>query len=194
MSDVLEDLVASGSQTVGPFFHFGLTDKITRRIAEASVPGEHVRVKFRVTDGAGAPVFDAMVEVWQADPGGQYPEPVAWDGKTPPPAFCGYGRQPTDANGECQFETVKPGRVADGEGGLQAPHLNICLFARGLLRQLHTRVYFDGDPTLGEDAALARVPEDRRATLLAHASESAPGLWQFDIRLQGAQETVFFDL
>lgn len=194
MSDELKDLVASGSQTVGPFFHFGLTDGVSGCIAAASAPGEHVRISVRVADGAGVPVPDAMVEVWQADPEGKYPEPIAGDGRTPSREFRGYGRQATDANGECAFETVKPGRVADGQGGLQAPHLNICLFARGLLRQLHTRVYFDGDPTLVDDAALQRVAADRRATLLARSSGSAPGVWQFDIRLQGEQETVFFDL
>ena len=194
MSDVLKDLVASGSQTVGPFFSFGLTDELSSRIAESAAPGEHVRVGVRVTDGAGAPVPDAMVEVWQADADGRYAEPAGRDGRTRPPVFSGYARQGTDANGECEFHTVKPGRVADGQGGLQAPHLNVCLFARGLLRQIHTRIYFDGDPAIGEDAALARVPEDRRSTLVAREVGGEPGLWRFDIRMQGDQETVFFDL
>ena len=194
MSDVLKDLVASGSQTVGPFFHFGLTDDVSGRIAAAAVPGEHLRVRIRVTDGAGAPVPDAMVEAWQADSEGKYPEAGPREGKGSAPDFTGYGRQATDASGECEFETVRPGRVADGQGGLQAPHLNICLFARGLLRQLHTRIYFEGDPGLADDAALLRVPADRRATLIARSSGSTPGIWQFDIRMQGDQETVFFDL
>jgi len=194
MSDPLQDLIASGSQTVGPFFSFGLTDEISGSIAAPSAAGEHVRVRVRVTDGAGEPVPDAMVEVWQAGPDGRYAEPSARDGRTKAPDFVGYARQGTDASGACEFDTVKPGRVADGQGGLQASHLNICLFARGLLRQLHTRVYFDGDPALSEDPALLRVPEDRRATLVARQVAGQSGMWQFDIRMQGEQETVFFDL
>jgi len=194
MSDPLKDLVASGSQTVGPFFHFGLTHGVSSCIAEAWAPGEHLRLRVRVTDGAGDPVPDAMVEVWQANPDGKYVEPPARDGRTPPPDFRGYARQGTNANGTCEFETVKPGRLPDGQGGLQAPHLCLCLFARGMLRQLHTRVYFEGDSTLGEDAALARVPEERRATLLAREVSGEAGAWRFDIRMQGEQETVFFDL
>ena len=151
-------------------------------------------VRVRVIDGAGEPVPDAMVEVWQAGPDGTYAEPPARDGRTSPPDFIGYARQGTDANGACQFDTVKPGRVADGQGGLQASHLNVCLFARGLLRQLHTRVYFEGDSALSEDPALLRVPEERRATLVARRVAGQPGVWQFDIRMQGEQETVFFDL
>lgn len=194
MSDVLKHLVASGSQTVGPFFHFGLTDDASGRIAANSAPGEHVRIRIRVSDGEGVPVPDAMIEIWQADHDGKYREPGRPDGKTEPPDFVGYGRQATDANGACEFETVRPGRVADGAGGLQAPHLNVCLFARGLLRQLHTRIYFDGDADLADDAVVQRVPADRRATLVARVSASSPSLWQFEIRMQGDQETVFFDL
>jgi len=194
MSNPLDDLVASGSQTVGPFFSFGLTDEVSDRIAAASADGEHVRVRVRVIDGAGEPVPDAMVEVWQASSKGEYVSPASRDGQSRPPDFVGFARQGTDANGICQFDTVKPGRVTDGQGGLQASHLNICLFARGLLRQLHTRVYFDGDPALSEDPALLRVPEDRRATLVARPVADDPGVWHFDIRMQGDQETVFFDL
>jgi protocatechuate 3,4-dioxygenase alpha subunit len=104
------------------------------------------------------------------------------------------GRLPTDAQGSCTFETIRPGRVADGRGGLQAAHVNLCLFARGLLRHLYTRMYFAGDPALGDDALLAHVPEDRRETLLAIADPGAPATWSFAIRLQGDRETVFFDL
>src|SRR6185369_804115 len=95
MSDPLKDLVASGSQTVGPFFHFGLTHGVSSCIAEAWAPGEHLRLRVRVTDGAGDPVPDAMVEVWQANPDGKYVEPPARDGRTPPPDFRGYARQGT---------------------------------------------------------------------------------------------------
>src|SRR6188472_2658598 len=114
MSDPLKDLIASGSQTVGPFFSFGLTDEVSGRIAAASADGEHLRVLVRVIDGAGEPVPDAMVEVWQAGPDGTYAEPSARDARTKPPDFIGYARQGTDASGSCEFDTVKPGRVADG--------------------------------------------------------------------------------
>ena len=109
-----------------------------------------------------------------------------------PEGFCGFGRLPTGADGSCTFETIRPGRVADGAGPAQAPHINVCLFARGLLRQVYTRIYFAGDELIATDAVLAQVPESRRHTLVAH--ETTPGAWLFDIRLQGDGETVFFDL
>jgi protocatechuate 3,4-dioxygenase alpha subunit len=101
---------------------------------------------------------------------------------------------PTADDGTCEFQTIRPGRVSDGEGGLQASHINVCLFARGLLRQVHTRVYFNGDPAIQEDAVLALVPADRRHTLLATSDPQQPGRWLFDMRLQGKDETVFFDV
>ena len=108
----------------------------------------------------------------------------------PPPAFWGFGRLPTDAEGHCLFETIRPGPTEPGG----AAHVNICLFMRGMLRHIYTRVYFAGDPALAADPVLALVPADRRATLVAAADPAAAGEWRFDIRLQGAGETVFFDL
>jgi protocatechuate 3,4-dioxygenase alpha subunit len=128
-----------------------------------------------------------MIEIWQADASGRYAS-----GGTG--AFQGFGRLETDIQGRCVFETIRPGRVAAPDGGWQAPHINVLLFARGLLRHLHTRVYFEGDPANQRDPVLAMVPESRRGTLLARRSGGEPAEWQFDIVLQGAGETVFFDV
>jgi protocatechuate 3,4-dioxygenase alpha subunit len=186
------ELVASPSQTVGPFFHFGMTtDASLGRLAGQGAAGERIRLRVRVLDGEGVPVPDAMVEIWQADADGAYVVPGRL---TERPAFVSYGRLPTDESGVCTFDTIRPGRVPDQQGARQASHVNICLFARGLLRQLHTRVYFAGDPYLGEDAALALVPAERRDTLLAAESAGEAGLWTFDLRLQGERETVFFSV
>jgi protocatechuate 3,4-dioxygenase alpha subunit len=186
------DFVATPSATVGPFFHFGLaTDSTLGRVAEPSAKGEHLTLRVRMTDGDAIPVPDALVEIWQVDADGAEASPRA-AGETS--GFSGFGRLPTVEDGSCEFETVRPGRVSDGRGGVQASHINVCIFGRGLLRQLHTRVYFEGDPALGQDAVLALVPEARRSTLLARPDPHRPGVWLFDVRLQGDDETVFFDV
>jgi len=179
-------LVPTASQTVGPFFNFGLTtNPKLGTLAHDGVPGERIRLEFRVFDGDGAPTpGDCMIEIWQADPAGRYAQPE----------FCGFGRLETNLNGSCTFQTVKPGRVAGPDGRWQAPHINVIVFARGLLKHLHTRVYFAAEPANAEDPVLALVSEERRATLLAQPGEGAPNAWRFDIRLQGEGETVFFDV
>jgi protocatechuate 3,4-dioxygenase alpha subunit len=191
------DLVATPSATVGPFFHFGLaTDPALGRVAEPSARGEHITLRIRMTDGEGMPVPDALVEVWQVDGDGVEASPPA---SGEPSRFSGFGRLPTAEDGTCEFETVRPGRVPDGRGGHQASHINLCIFGRGLLRQVHTRVYFAGDAALDQDAVLALVPEARRRTLLARPDPQHAGRWVFDVRLQGQvgheqDETVFFDV
>jgi protocatechuate 3,4-dioxygenase, alpha subunit len=188
-------LTATGSQTVGPFFLFGLaSDASLGCLVRPETTGERIRLLVRVVDGNGQPVPDALVEVLQADADGRYVQPGAGGIGVAGADFAGFGRLPTIADGTCVFETIRPGRVPDNRGGLQAPHINVCLFARGLLRQLYTRIYFDGDAGLREDALLSLVPEDRRQTLLAQPTGEAPGQWTFEIRLQGDRETVFFDL
>jgi protocatechuate 3,4-dioxygenase, alpha subunit len=179
-------LVATSSQTVGPFFHFALTPGDCRG-AVAHVSGrERIHLTVRVTDGDQQPVGDAMIEIWQAD------ETV--DSGAADSQMSGFARLPSGEDGRCEFETVRPGRIADGTGGRQAAHVNVCLFARGLLRHLHTRIYFAGDPALADDAALALVPADRRQTLMATPDAARPGAWIFELRMQGADETVFFDV
>lgn len=162
--------VATPSQTVGPFFHFGLTPKPNGRLVDRLGGGEAITLVIRVTDGDGAPLPDALVEVMQEG---------------------AFGRMPTDDDGTCVFESVRP-RVSSNEPGNTSPHVLVCLFARGLLRQLHTRIYFAGDPALDRDPVLALVPHDRRQTLLARPDRADGRRWTFDLRLQGAGETVFF--
>jgi len=183
------------SQTIGPFYHFGLTtNQALGCLASPGARGEHIRLRFRVLDGDGAPVPDGMIELWQADASGKYHHPADTQEKEPDPSFCGFGRLATDAGGACTFDSVRPGRVPDGRGGCQASHINVSLFTRGMLVRLVTRVYFEGDPALAEDPVLALVPEERRATLLARPDRDAPGQWNFEIRMQGERETVFFDI
>ena len=132
-----------------------------------------------------------VVELWPADANGAYPGVSDRQPATPGQAFLGWGRLGTNEDGTCEFQTIRPGRVAIGDGRLAASHVDVCVFARGLLRHIFTRIYFAGDPALSEDPVLALVPEDRRETLLAHLDGD---VWVFDLRLQGKGETVFFDL
>ena len=183
------------SQTVGPFFQFALTaNRSLGRMAEAEAIGEHIRLRLTLLDGDGAPIPDAMVELWQADAGGKYRHPHDTQSGAADPAFCGFGRLGTDDAGACEFETVRPGAVPGEDGAMQAAHINVSIFARGLLGRLVTRVYFEGDPAIGDDQVLALVPADRRNTLIALRDPGEPGRWRLDIRLQGEAETVFFDL
>jgi protocatechuate 3,4-dioxygenase alpha subunit len=186
----------TASQTTGPFFNFGLTtDPELGKLARNGAQGEPICLSLRVLDGAGLPApGDAMIELWQADTGGRYAHPEDPRGTDVDPHFNGFGRLETDIHGACIFETVKPGRVPGPDGKLQAPHINVAIFARGLLKQLYTRAYFAGDPANSEDAALALVPADRRETLLARPLSGQPNTWHLDIRLQGESETVFFDV
>jgi protocatechuate 3,4-dioxygenase alpha subunit len=182
-------LIASASQTVGPFFHVGpgASDRCGV-VAAPGVPGERIRLRVQVLDADGAPVSDALVELQQADANGVYPAPPAGPGD-PPPAFSGFGRLGTSEDGVCCFETIRPGASSPDE----AAHITVCLFMRGLLRHLVTRVYFDGDSGLDRDAILALVPTDRRATLVARPAGDGV-TWDFVVRLQGDRETVFFDV
>ena len=183
------------SQTVGPYFHLGLTDgRAVGCIAQPDAKGERVWLTCRVLDGDGLPVDDAMLEVWQADFQGKYNHPDDMQDKQADPACRGFGRVGTGSDGSCQFETIKPGGVR-GIGGIpQAPHLNVAVFARGLLRHLYTRIYFAGDPANEKDPVLAFVPKERRATLTAQPDSARAGHWRFDIHLCGEQETVFLDI
>jgi protocatechuate 3,4-dioxygenase alpha subunit len=171
--------VATPSQTIGPFFHFALSPDERLGSLAASAVGERLHLHVRVFDGAGMPLPDAMIEIYQANAAGEYAAP----------GFSGFGRLATHADGSCVFETIRPGRA-----GRQAAHIDVCLFARGLLRHLYTRVYFAGDPDLDRDPLLSLVPADRRGTLLATPAPGAAGSWEWKIRLQGDHETVFFDL
>jgi protocatechuate 3,4-dioxygenase, alpha subunit len=189
------DFVPTPSQTVGPFFLIGLTAKHSvPQIAGPEAKGERVWLSFRVLDGDGAPIEDAMIEIWQANAEGKYRHPDDPQSKSLDPAIGGFGRAGTDKDGSCVFETIKPGRVPGPGAEEQAPHLNLALFARGMLHQFYTRVYFAGDPANAKDPVLALVPAERRETLMAQPEPGQPGHWHFDICLQGERETVFFDV
>jgi protocatechuate 3,4-dioxygenase alpha subunit len=186
-------LIATPSQTVGPFFSFGLTDTgSVGCLAGPDTKGERIRLRVAIVDGDGLPVPDALIEIWQADADGTYVRPTDRSSTLARPRFTGFGRLPTKEDGTCVFETIRPGPVTDAQGRRQAPHIDVCLFARGLLRQIYTRIYFAGDDGLDKDPILALVPVDRRDTLIARTG--GRGNWSFDIRLQGEDETVFFDL
>jgi protocatechuate 3,4-dioxygenase alpha subunit len=147
-----------------------------------------------VFDADGTPVNDAMIEIWQADAQGRYRHPDDVRSRNVESGFIGFGRAATDENGMCEFETIKPGSVPGAQDAPQAPHLNIAVYARGILLQLYTRIYFAGDPANERDPVLALVPADRRGTLMAQADPAGAGHWVFECRLSGERETVFFDI
>ena len=187
-------LAPTPSQTVGPYFRIELTtdEHCVRCVAGPHAKGERVWITFRVLDGDGAPVNDAMLEIWQADSNGKYNHPDDPQSKQLDPGWIGFGRLGTGEDGCCVLATIKPGRVSNGTS--QAPHLAVAVFARGMLKQVYTRVYFAGDAANDEDPILQLVPPDRRHTLMAQPDPAGPGHWTFDVRLQGDQETVFFDV
>lgn len=179
------------SQTVGPFFAILVPKRGRVKLRADATSGVPIRVEGTVRDGTGTAVPDALVEVWQADAAGRCNHPDDPRRGGPDPSFAGFGRVHTDPAGRFGIDTIKPGRVP-GPGRLQAPHLLIGLFARGLLARLVTRVYFDDEPSNDGDPVLARVPADRRPTLIA--ASRGDGAYRFDIALQGPDETVFFDV
>jgi protocatechuate 3,4-dioxygenase alpha subunit len=184
-------LYASGHQTVGPYLHIGLNWLITRDIAGRGVKGERVTIAGRLIDGNGAGVSDGLVEIWQANADGKYAHPEDSQKKALEKGWRGFGRIPTDAKGAFRFTTIKPGRVPGPNGALQAPHLVVSVFMRGLLKHLMTRIYFPDEAAANaEDPILKLVPAARRTTLIPKRNGKA---LEWDIVLQGKGETVFFD-
>lgn len=183
------------SQTVGPYLHIGLDWLNTTELAGPGVAGERLVIEGRLLDAEGQIVPDGLIEIWQANAHGKYPH--ADDARDLPAdaGFLGFGRCPTDAEGRFRFSTIKPGNVPDAGGRAQAPHILVNVFARGLLKQLTTRIYFPQDDH-GGDAVLAAVPAERRATLVARPVAGRPGVLEWNVVLGGggADETVFFDL
>lgn len=192
------------SQTVGPYFAYGLTpEQYNYRLrsiqgADLTHPGaegERIRIVGQVLDGAGTPVDDAMIEIWQANAHGRYNHP-ADDRKDNllDPDFKGFGRVGTGTapDNSFAFVTVKPGPLGDG----QAPHINVVVFMRGMLVHAFTRIYFsDEEAANAADPVLQSVEAGRRKTLVARRDETAGGIvYRFDIHMQGTDETVFFDV
>jgi protocatechuate 3,4-dioxygenase, alpha subunit len=202
--------IITPSQTVGPFFAYGLAPKgrahwdpngtyswkqtVGDNLATADATGERIHIEGRITDGDGQPINDAMIEIWQADAQGRYASPR--DNRARPNTkFTGFGRSATDKDGVFGFDTVKPGAVPGPNGKAQAPHIVFCIFSRGMLRQIYTRLYFADEAANGADPILSLVPAERRQTLIARkqAGKGQP-TYRFDIRVQGENETVFFDI
>ena len=190
------------SQTVGPYFAYGLTsngkydwnDAFSNNLVTSDTIGERVRVEGRVFDGDGQPMPDCMLEIWQADAQGRFSDPQD-QRALPNSSFKGFGRCGTDANGGYAFDTIKPGIVPDPDGQPQAPHIVLALFARGMLLHLYTRIYFSGEAGNAADPVLVLVPVDRRATLIAERPNcNGSPVYRFDVHLQGDNETVFFDV
>lgn len=207
-------------QTTGPFLHFGLPWKGAADLAgdsdlgsrpdlvadghdyaiarnhsgRSKISGERIELAGHVWDNTGAPVLDALLEIWQANAAGRYASheddrtDLTLDEK-----FVGYGRCALDAQGGFHFRTIRPGRVPGPGNSLQAPHIALGIIGPGFLKRLSTRIYFAGTPENDDDPILNLVPEMRRQTLLAHP-EPGSNIFRFDIRLGGERETVFFDI
>lgn len=192
-----DKLIATPSQTVGPFFHLALDRAEWADMTKDNPVGQRIAVEGRLTDGDGVPVADACLELWQANAAGRYAHPDDTRTDKPlDPHFRGFGRVSTDAEGSFRFTTIRPGPVPGTGNALQAPHIAVALFARGLLKPLYTRIYFEGDPLNEADPVLRSIDEPaRRRTLLA-TRRNGTGIptWTRDIVMQGANETVFFDV
>jgi protocatechuate 3,4-dioxygenase, alpha subunit len=178
------------SATVGPYLAIGLTWDDGPFVVAPDTPGA-IWLRGTVFDGNGDVVPDAMVETWQADPDGGFDHPDDPRGAVAWPGFRGFGRAYTVDGGQYAICTLKPGRVPDGEGGLQAPHVDVSVFARGVLDRVVTRIYFaDEAEANADDDVLGSLPDDdARATLIAVPTDDG---YRLDIRLQGERETVFF--
>lgn len=202
MPQSLDYLRESPSQTAGPYVHIGLAPgaagfdiyrtELGHRIAADDTPGERIRVQGRVFDGMGAPVKDVLIEVWQADANGIHPHPEDPRHADCAPGFRGWARVVPDFDtGVFTFDTIRPGAVQGRNSRMMAPHLSLWLVARGINTGLQTRMYF-GDQDNSADPVLNLIEQvDRRQTLIARLAD---GVYNFDIHLQGEQETVFFDV
>jgi protocatechuate 3,4-dioxygenase alpha subunit len=184
------------SQTVGPFYSLALTRKPTNVIATESTQGQRIRIEGQVFDGDGEPIPDVMVEIWQANAFGRYNHPDDKQEKPLDQSFIGWGRSGTDEKCFYSFETIKPGTVASADDSGQAPHVNVTVFARGMLTHAYTRMYFADEAVNQNDPVLNSIKNKaRRETLIANREDkNGKAVYRFDIRLQGENETVFFDV
>ena len=198
-------LKESPSQTAGPYVHIGMTPNfcditgvcdtdLGLTMLKPDAKGERITIAGKVIDGAGSPVSDAVIEIWQADADGVFVSPMGPNSNSVP-AFTGWGRQPTQADGSYCFETIKPGRVDGPDGKPMAPHISLWIVARGINIGLQTRLYFaDESDANAQDYVLNKVMDPRRrTTLIARKEPGAVPRYILDIHLQGELETVFFD-
>jgi len=184
-------LTLTPSQTAGPYLHVGLAWLTIDRIAPDETRHNQVMIEGRVLDGNRQPVPDALLEIWQADADGTYEHADQKSRVKETIDFRGFGRVPTDAAGRFRFFTIEPGAVDDPNGDRQAPHILVSVFMRGLLKRLVTRIYFPNEPRNADDYVLRLVPAERRGTLVAR--QVSPGELEWNVVLQGENETVFFD-
>jgi protocatechuate 3,4-dioxygenase alpha subunit len=182
------------SQTVGPFFHYGLVFGGENILVNAETRGQHIELSGAVRDGDNQPVSDALIEIWQPDAAGIFNHPADPQSAHADPHFRGWGRAATDENGIYRFATVKPGVItAAGQEGV-TPYINVCVFARGMLTHLFTRIYFPDEPGNSADPLLATLDSEQRSRLTSTRSDrSSLPAYRFDISLQGEHETVFLD-
>lgn len=186
-------LLLTASQTLGPFGAIIFDPTEVRDLAPSGVAGERITLRGRILDGDGMPVGDATVEVWQANSHGRYAHPEDVQEKPLDNKFKGFGRVSTASDGTFEFHTIKPGAVPGPAGAVQAPHLTLVIFMRGLLKHLVTRVYFDGEAANAGDPVLQRVPSARRESLMAKRHVVEDHVYEWTVYLQGVRETVFFD-
>jgi protocatechuate 3,4-dioxygenase alpha subunit len=193
--------IQTPSQTIGPYFAYGLIPEgygkagiATNILVNDNTQGEHIRIHGQVVDGNDEPVREALLEIWQADNSGRYRHPE--DKPDIDSDFAGFGRRGTDENGMYSFVTIKPGRVKGRAAELQAPHINMIVFMRGILVHAYTRIYFSDEYESNQsDRILAGIEASRRHTLIAQRDDTRQlTRYSFDIHLQGDDETVFFDL
>jgi protocatechuate 3,4-dioxygenase alpha subunit len=192
------------SQTVGPYYAYCLTptkyslgEIFTNDLIVPGLEGEKIKIEGRVLDGDNVGIYDSMVEIWQADAKGGFAHARGGSGANT--GFKGFGRTEPLDDGYYHFVTIKPGRVKTPDGKLQAPHIDVAVFARGMLKHLFTRIYFGDEESNKDDPVLKQVPADRRDTLIAKPQSGNGGekVYRFDIRIQegpeGPPETQFFE-
>ncbi len=184
---------ATPSQTIGPFFHYALPFSGGDTLTNEATLGERITIEGRIVDANGAPVNDALIEIWQANCQGRYHHPEDAQEKQLDPNFTGFGRTPTDEAGWFRFHTIKPGPVPGPNGTDQAPHILISVVGRGILKRMATRLYFPDEAANDSDPILALVPLERRRTLIAERQDGG-SVYRLDIILQGENETVFFEI
>ena len=193
----MSQLLLTGSSTVGPVFAPCLLrpDAVRQVLAGPETTGEAIRIEGKILDGAGDPVTDAMIEIWQANDQGCYNHPADLGEGPLDASFTGFGRTGTDKDGGYWFETIKPGPVPFDSEKKQAPHINVTIFSRGLLNHLPTRLYFENEAANEADPVLQCVPAAHRATLIARREQTGgKTVYRFDIIMQGDGETAFFNI